>query len=90
MRKFLGTLVIVALIVAVLGLYRGWFGVSTDDQPGDTNIEITIDKDKIKQDAEAAAEKAHEFASDLNDQNDDQNNDRSDESAQEEDAPAAE
>lgn len=86
MRKFLGTLVILALIVAGVGFYRGWFGVSTDDQPGETNIEVTIDKDKIKQDAEAASEKARELAS----ANNGQNNDQSDESAKEDDESAAE
>ncbi len=58
MRKFLGTLVILALIVVGVGFYRGWFGVSTEDQPGETNVELRIDKDKIKQDAEAVSDKA--------------------------------
>ncbi len=64
MRKFLGTLVILAIIVAAVGYYRGWYDVSTNDRPGETNIEMTIDKDKIKQDAEAARQKASEFAAD--------------------------
>lgn len=61
MRKFLGTLVILAVIIAGVGFFRGWFGVSSDDQPGETNVELTIDKDKIKQDAETASEKAREL-----------------------------
>jgi hypothetical protein len=67
MRKFLGTLLIVALIVAGVGVYRGWFGVSTDDQPGETNVELKIDKQKIKQDAAAASTKARELTGDGND-----------------------
>ena len=63
MRIFLGTLVIIAAIVAGVGFYRGWFGVSTDDRPGETNVELKIDKERIQQDAEAASEKAREFAS---------------------------
>lgn len=86
MRKFLGTLVILAMIVAGVGFYRGWFGVSTDDQPGETNVELKIDKDRIKQDAAAASEKAREMASDNNAYSDDQ----SDESATEADESAAE
>ncbi len=85
MRKFLGTLVILALIVAAVGFYRGWFDVSTDDQPGETNIEMTIDKDKIKQDAESAVEKARELASDDNGHH----NDQSDEPNREDDESAA-
>ena len=38
----------------------------TDDQPGETNVELKIDKDKTKLDAEAASEKARELASDNN------------------------
>lgn len=75
MRKFLGTLVILAAIVVGVGFYRGWFDVSTDDQSSETNVELKIDKDKIKQDAEAASEKARELTS--------QNNDPSVESATE-------
>jgi hypothetical protein len=64
MRKFLGTLVILGMIVAGVGFYRGWFGVSTNDQPDVTNVEVTIDKERIKQDVEAATEKARELAAD--------------------------
>lgn len=66
MRKFLGTLVILAMIVVAVGFYRGWFGVSAEDQPGQTNVELKIDKNRIKQDAEAASEKARELTSDDN------------------------
>ncbi len=62
MRKLLGTLTILILIIVGVGFYRGWFGVAADDQPGQTNVEITVDKERIKQDAEAASEKAREFA----------------------------
>ena len=63
MRKFLGTLVILVLIVAGIGVFRGWFGISTEDQAGETQIELTIDKDKIKQDAQAASQKARDMGS---------------------------
>ena len=63
MRKFIGTVVIVVVIVAAIGIYRGWFGVTTQKGTGETNIELKIDKEKIKQDAEAAREKAKEITS---------------------------
>lgn len=62
MRKVLGTLTILVFIVVGVGLFRGWFGVAANDQPGQTNVEITVDKEKIKQDAAAASEKAKEIA----------------------------
>ena len=82
MCKFLGTLVILGLIVAGVGFYRGWFDVSTYDQPGETNVELKIDKERIKQDAEAASDKARELAG--------QSDDESDELAGGEDESAAE
>ena len=67
MRKLLGTLVIFALLISALGFYRGWFSVSKDDQPGETNVQIKIDKDRIKQDTEEAARKARELRTDVED-----------------------
>ena len=58
MRKFLGSLVIVLLIVAGIGLYRGWFSLSKEDQPGETKVELRIDKDKVKADADEVARRA--------------------------------
>ncbi len=49
-RKLLGTIVILAAVVAVAGYFLGWFKVSSDNN----NIQIQIDKDKIKQDADKA------------------------------------
>jgi hypothetical protein len=65
MRKLLGTFVILVLLITAIGFYRGWFSVSKDDQPGETNVEIKIDKDKIKQDAQEATRKAKELGSDV-------------------------
>lgn len=70
MRKFLGRLVILALIVVGVGFYRGWFDVSVNDQPDQTNVELTIDKKRIKQDAEVVSEKARELVGQSDDQSD--------------------
>jgi hypothetical protein len=52
-------LVLVAACVIGLGFYLGWFGVSTvADTPGKTGVNVTIDQDKIKSDAERARQKA--------------------------------
>lgn len=58
-RKLIGTLVILAAVVAVAGYFLGWFKVSSDNN----NIQIQIDKDKIKQDADKA-KKAGDVISD--------------------------
>ena len=57
MRKLLGTLVILAIIICVFGFFRGWFSVGVENHTSETNVEIRIDKEKIKEDAQAAADR---------------------------------
>ena len=61
MRKSLGTLALLAIIICAVGYFRGWFSVGTEDQSRETNVEIRIDKDKIKEDAQMAADKVGEL-----------------------------
>jgi hypothetical protein len=57
--KFLLVLVLVAACVIGLGFYLGWFTVATaGDTPGKSGVNVTIDRDKIKSDAERARQKA--------------------------------
>ena len=56
MRLFVGLLLVVALIVG-LGFYRGWFRVSSDRSASESNVTVTVDKDKVQQDASDAKEK---------------------------------
>ena len=53
MQKLLGKLVIIVIIVGILGLYRGWFNVSSSSEPqgGGTNVEVNVDKEQAKEDA---------------------------------------
>ena len=65
MRKLIGTITVIAAIVVGAGLYLGWFSVSSDEQPGETNVKLSIDKDKIKEDTQKAGEKAKELGEKL-------------------------
>jgi hypothetical protein len=59
MGKVILVLVLVVACVVCLGFYLGWFGASTArDTPGKTGVNVTIDQDKIKSDAERARQKA--------------------------------
>ncbi len=60
MNRFLIVLVLLVAAVVGLGFYLGWWGLSTDSTNQKTNINITVDKDKIRKDAEKAKEKVHE------------------------------
>ncbi|MCS6851728.1 MAG: hypothetical protein NZ700_11235 [Gemmataceae bacterium] len=52
MRLF-GLIFIVLLTVAGVGLYRGWFTVSTTEKDGNTHIEIVIHHAQLEADEEA-------------------------------------
>lgn len=53
--RFLGFLFIVALIVGVVGYFRGWFTVVTTHAGGKGEVTLGIDNDKIRDDANDAA-----------------------------------
>lgn len=64
MRKLFSFIMVLAVVVVGLGFYLGWFGVSTthDSTSGKTGVELTIDQNKIKADAEKAKEKVADEA----------------------------
>jgi hypothetical protein len=57
MGRFLAVVAILLAAVGCLGFYLGWFHLSTDRSDQKTNITITVDKEKIKEDKEKAVEK---------------------------------
>lgn len=63
MRNFLGFVLILALIVGIVGWYRGWFAFSTTTSAGDdkTNVDLNIDRAKIRQDTGAVRDRAREI-----------------------------
>ncbi|MDG2384435.1 MAG: hypothetical protein P8N76_22395 [Pirellulaceae bacterium] len=65
MRKLLGTVVVIGLVIFAVGYGRGWFTVSGEDQQGNTNVEMHIDKEKVKEDAQQVAEKAEELGEEV-------------------------
>jgi hypothetical protein len=58
---FLAVLILVAIVVCV-GYYRDWFNVATKDSDNKTDIHLSVDKQKIKEDAKAAEKKVKEEA----------------------------
>lgn len=61
MARLIGAIVIVLAIVAGIGYYLDWFHVSTGQSGQTSNVEISVDKQKIKADEEAVKRKAEEF-----------------------------
>ena len=57
-------LLVLLLCVVVLGFYRGWFALSSpspDTGSNKVNINLAVDSDKVKEDAEKVKDKATEL-----------------------------
>jgi hypothetical protein len=65
MRKFLGTVVLVALVIAIIGGTRSWFTVQKRDKGDSTEVQVLINRDKIRSDAASAREAARELRQNL-------------------------
>jgi hypothetical protein len=61
MLRLIGLLVVVAVIVAGIGWYRGWFQVSSTNTGQGPHVTVTVDKDKIQSDKQEAKEKVEEL-----------------------------
>ncbi len=63
MKKVCSVLIILAIIVVCLGFYRGWFVVSTGHEGPSNKVDVnlTLDPDKVKEDAGKVKEKVHEL-----------------------------
>jgi translation initiation factor IF-1 len=63
MRHFLTLLVVLFLIVAGVGWYRGWFtmGLRNDSSDDKVDVNVSIDRAKIRSDTQAAQERTREL-----------------------------
>lgn len=67
MRPFIVLVLIIAGIVG-LGLWRGWFRVSSEGSGGTPAVTVTVDKDKFEQDKDDAVDKAQDLGQQAKDQ----------------------
>ena len=61
MKRIFFVLVLLVAATVAVGFYMGWFAVTSGTVDGKTNINVTVDKDKIKADEQRAKEKAKEI-----------------------------
>lgn len=64
MNRFYGFLIVLVICVAAIGFYRGWFAVSShspDAASQKVDINLSVDPDKMKADAETVKDKAVEL-----------------------------
>ena len=64
MKTLIKVLVVLAICVAGLGFYRGWFSLSGSGRDADSNkvkVSLTVDPDKMNEDTEKVGEKTAEL-----------------------------
>lgn len=74
MRTLITVVVLLAICVAGVGFYRGWFTVSqpvSTTGSNEVNLQLRTDVDKIKADADAATHEATRRTSELTDDSED-------------------
>ena len=65
MRKSLGTLALIVIIVGVIGIQRNWFALEREREGTKTEVHLRIDRDKIRTDTRQAAEVARELGDNI-------------------------
>ena len=69
MGRVLTTLILILAALAVVGLYRGWFHVDSDNSGSNPSMTVTVDKDKIRHDNDkindSLGDAAHQVSHDL-------------------------
>lgn len=55
-------LILLALVVVIgLGLYRGWFNLSSRNGQGNPNVTLSVNKDKIEADKDTVVDKMQDL-----------------------------
>ena len=62
MKNLIVTIVLIVVVIAALGLYRGWFHLGSDNTGGKPSVTLTVDKSKIEDDKNKAVEKVQDLA----------------------------
>lgn len=61
MGRILTVLVLIVLAVAVLGYHQGWFTVSKAETQSSMDVNVRVDKEKMREDKERTKEQIQRF-----------------------------
>ena len=64
MKRFLAIAIVLAILVAGLGFYRGWFTLSSSGsnaESSEVNINLAVDSGKMRDDAQSVKNKTTEL-----------------------------
>lgn len=56
MRKFLGTIVLIAVVVAAIGFYSGWLSFSNKNDPNSSDFGVKVDRNEMVDDTKKTAD----------------------------------
>jgi len=62
MIRICGMLVLLLVVAAGIGYYRGWFHAESRDINGKRTLDMTVDKDKFDKDKDTARQKVEDLA----------------------------
>jgi uncharacterized protein YlxW (UPF0749 family) len=65
MKRFLIGLVLLVACVAGVGLYRGWFQVTSETANDQRNVTLSADQNKIKEDEKKVVQKVKDLENDV-------------------------
>lgn len=71
MNRFLSFIMLLIVLAVCVGFFRGWFSMTTNKEPFSEkrDVQLKIDPDKMKQDANAVGDKTKALFSTENDDN---------------------
>ena len=61
MKALLYAVVLVLVVIAGVGFYRGWFRLTMENTSQQPSATITVDKDKIREDEQKSKDKVQGF-----------------------------
>ena len=61
MARFISVLLVIVLVIAAFGWYRGWFVFGTSHEGDKTNINISVDKDTLREDEKKVEDKVRKL-----------------------------
>jgi uncharacterized lipoprotein YehR (DUF1307 family) len=65
MTRLLVLCLLLVIAIAVVGYYRDWFTVAGTNDDQKVNIQVTVDKDKVREDEQRAKEKLQKLGSQI-------------------------
>ena len=57
MNRFLAVLFVLVICLGGVGLYRGWFSTETNTSDHKTNVNLSVDREKIQEDMNSLKKK---------------------------------